>query len=376
MVVLFVRDLTGGIRKHVVSIISSYRSHPDEILLVTNLSQADSMFREYLSVEPWLHARILDVKIRRSPSPLDLLQVVQVAGLLRKQRRPMVFHGHGAKGGMLARIVGKLLGAKVIYTPHGGSLHAMYSPLGNTVYAWIESVLARMTDLFVFESKYSQDRFFSMVAAPQVKTVVNSNGIAISPRVSPKPLHESRVRIGAFGALRFIKGYDVLIQAIGILKQRGLHVEASIYGAGEERENLLSLARQLNVETQVRLPGETASPLKAMQDLDIVVQPSRFESFGYTALEAMTVGVPVIASCVGGLVEVVEDGVTGLTFESEDAVGLASGIQKLINDMSLRTKLVQNAYETARTKFSEERMVATFKSLYKELSSDQTPSAR
>lgn len=105
---------------------------------------------------------------------------------------------------------------------------------------------------------------------------------------------------------------------------------------------------------RVLIPGfvDEETLVKKYQDCDIFVAPSRYESFGQIFIEAMAMGKPCIGSRVGGIPEVVEDGVTGLLFESENSIDLQEKLEKLIRDKSLRIKMSKNAKQTVKTKFS------------------------
>lgn len=146
--------------------------------------------------------------------------------------------------------------------------------------------------------------------------------------------------IGYVGRLAHVKGVDILLQAIAKLN-KDIDCKLIIVGDGSEKEELISLAKNLDIHHLVYFAGRISHDqvLQAIKGFDIAIVPSRDEGFGLSALEAMSVGIPVIASKVGALSEVVIDTVTGLLYKSEDPTDLTNKITSLLNDSEQRKKL-------------------------------------
>lgn len=148
------------------------------------------------------------------------------------------------------------------------------------------------------------------------------------------------VVVGFAGRLTHVKGVDVLLRAVARLHGEGMPVRLAVVGDGDDAADLKALAQQLGVSAITcfagRLPREAI--FGAIKGFDIAVMPSRggLEGFGLSALEAMAVGVPVVASRVDALQEVVLDGTTGLLCPAEDATALASALARLVSDAGLR----------------------------------------
>ena len=360
MLVLFCRELTGGIRKHLVAIMETYSGAENNLRLVTNMKQADTTFQQFLKDKPAFQSCIIDLPIGRSPSPKDFVQMYSLKKELSKLDGEFVFHGHGAKGGVLARILGAYMDAKVIYTPHGGSVHAMFGPVKNLIYALIEKALYFLTDHLVFESVYSYQSYSSRIHPESKKFVLNLNGVAF-PGTEPN-FQETNTPfvIGAFGALRKLKGFDVLISAIS--KVENPNIKIRIFGEGPERENLQKLIDSSNAP--VELMGETSDALNEMKKCDLIVQPSHFESFGLTALEAISVGKPVIVSDAGGLKEIVQDGETGFVFPQGNSQALADKITESVSDLDRLHKMSAQAYRQCQNRFNENLMLNKLAEIY------------
>jgi glycosyltransferase involved in cell wall biosynthesis len=184
------------------------------------------------------------------------------------------------------------------------------------------------------------------------RLLVIENGIDLS-RFSPAA--GARRGILSVGRLTRQKGFDVLLQAL-----RHIPTPTTILGEGAERAALERLADGL----PVHLPGWVADPLPALSAAAIMVIPSRWEGFGLVAVEAMAAGVPVIASRVDGLIEVVGD--AGILVEPENVSALADAIRRLLSDAELRAALTRRGLARA-PRFSIQKTAGRYEALYRSL---------
>lgn len=149
------------------------------------------------------------------------------------------------------------------------------------------------------------------------------------------------VVVGFSGRLAAIKGIDVLLQALDQLQEKFPQIRTVIVGDGVERANSETFVAAHRMCERVHFAGqlERGAVMAAIKGFDIAAVPSREEGFGLSALEAMAVGVPVVASRVHALEEVVVDGKTGLLFILEDPSSLADSMVRLADDIVLRREL-------------------------------------
>lgn len=301
-VVQILRAPAGGIRKHVVDILENIDRTKFTSLFISNFTESDidiNYLQQAYNVE------FINLPIQEKPSMKDLTIMFQIFLYLRK-RKIDVLHGHGAKGGLYARLLKIPLRAKSVYTPHGGSLHRVHGKLKNTLYDFIEKILSPLTNHFVFESEYSKAMFAQNVHNPKSKAIVNLNGVALK-EFSPKEAYTpgAKLKLASFGLYRHLKGHDIIISACRILKDKKIPFQYDIYGEGEFYQELKNLIAKLDLEQEITLYNYSGDVENSMMKYDFVVHPSRFESFGYVPVEAMAIGIPVICSQVGGLKEVV-----------------------------------------------------------------------
>jgi glycosyltransferase involved in cell wall biosynthesis len=356
------RRMSGGVRLHISQLSHGLDSNFYHHHLVTNVKDGDPTFR----ASPPSSISISNIEINHALATRDLLNIIYLYLSLRKHRFDII-HGHGAKGGLYARLVGRILRTKVVYTPHGGNLHDRHGWWTTKFQASVEKFLFYLTDAFVFESNYARDQFVRKIGKTDNRFVVNYNGIRSKlPHTAPLPdSHRDTIFITAFGRLEYAKGFDLLISAIKILvTKKQLSVFCRIYGEGEEVVSLQNLITDLNLQDKVQLMGHTPEVEQSMAECDIVVQPSRFDSMPYVPLESMSAGKPIIVTRVGGLPEIVTDGVDGL-LANPDAEDIATKVAILCRDDTLRQTLVANGYLTLKDKFSLDSMLNGLDMTYK-----------
>ncbi len=162
------------------------------------------------------------------------------------------------------------------------------------------------------------------------------------------------------GRLEFPKDNETVIRAMSLIQDAHL----AVVGIGPRLEELESLARKLRVANRVHFLGQRTDVPQLMKAADIYVQSSRWEGFGIAALEAMASGLPVVASRVPGLAELVGD--TGLLFEPGDHEQLAGHLDTLLNGAELRARLAKAGLPRAAA-FSFDRTLDCYENLYREL---------
>ncbi len=361
-IVQIVRTPAGGIRKHVLDICMDRVRRGDRVILVTDLREADELFKAHGELDWFKQMKLILLDIPRNPHPKDILNLVQLKWTLRGFNIDL-FHGHGAKGG----IYGRLLGGrrKSIYSPHGGSLHGNYGPLKNRIYFLVEKLLLPVTGKVLVESQYTYQQFRSKVSTAFERVAINFNGLNF-PDTMPL-LTQPRHRIVALGLLRQLKGFDLLVRAAGSLKNDFPDLRVEIYGDGEERASLAALIGKLKLERHVFLMGETESPNTVYGASDLVVVPSRFESFGLVALEAIASGKPVVAASTGGLIELIRPGETGRLFASENVDELVRSVRAAFENWPLTEEMARTAFKYAREKHSLSGMLDGLEKAYNEI---------
>ena len=173
-----------------------------------------------------------------------------------------------------------------------------------------------------------------------------------------------RFYIGTVGNLRPVKNHALLLRACRQLCLDQDDVRLIIAGTGPLKEQLSELAGLLGIQHKVRLLGARTDIPEVLNAMDLFVLPSLSEGMPNAVLEAMACGLPVVATQVGGVSEVVEHGVTGLLVPSEDEAALTSRLEELFLSETTRQMLGKNARERALACFSLDKMVREYEQLY------------
>ena len=335
-VLQIVGEPLGGIRKHIHDIL--WRVDPNVVRFsyVYSTNEQDAIFKAELPDLSKRLVKILPLPISKLPTHRDLLNIIFLARFIR-QNHVDVIHGHGAKGGLYARILTLLTQSKAIYTPHGGSLHGMFSTFSTLLYIGVEKLMLPLSDCLVFESNYTADVYLRKIGTPKIRYLVNYNGVARPDLESINKeaklldfgsISNTHFKICVVGVLRKVKGQHIAIQALSLLHQSGRKACLHLFGKGPDLDKLKTLAEDLDLKEWVIFHGDVANPLPYMVAMDIVLIPSLFESFGYVALEANFLGKWTIASNTGGLKEVVQEGKTGNLFLTGDPKALSETIER------------------------------------------------
>ena len=202
--------------------------------------------------------------------------------------------------------------------------------------------------------------------------VVLENGVDLSRFLALPPV-EARVehpRVGMVGNLRPVKDPALFVRAAARASAAHPEVTFQIAGEGELRPSLEQQVRELGLDGRFILPGATADVPGLLGQLDVAVLCSRSEGMSNAVLEYMAAGRPIVATAVGGNVELLEDGVTGLLVPSGDVVGLASAINRLLDDRALAARLGAAARRRSVERYSREAMVRRFEDFYVKLLAD------
>ena len=163
------------------------------------------------------------------------------------------------------------------------------------------------------------------------------------------------------------KGHRYLITALNLLKQQGVAWRCTFLGEGELEAELRSLVEEYGLSTQVSFPGFCEDVFTVLLTADVFVLPSLHESSPNALIEAMGVGMPCIASDVGGIVDLIENEKNGLRVPPKDAEALASALQRVLTNPDLATALGRNAHTTIQQKFNSTESMRSLEDVYRQL---------
>lgn len=357
-IVHVMRAPVGGLFRHVADLAGAQAARGHLVGVIADSSTGGERAEASLeALKPSLALGVTRLKMRRLPGWSDLIVAYKIAKLL-DALEPDVIHGHGAKGGLYARLPALLpLYPKPrrrvvrVYTPHGGSLHFRPDALVNRLYLAVERALAKVTDLIPFESEYARKRFLATVGLTNAVSIVVPNGIR-PEEFKPALPSEDAADFLYVGEWRKIKGIDTLIEALALLRGRsGKAFRLVLAGSGPDEALLRALAQRHGVGAQISF----VAPLPARDAFRqgrILVVPSRAESLPYIALEAIAARVPVVATNVGGIPQIFGPRADRL-IESDNPASLARAMIEM-DDMEeeARARLCTELAGYVRANFS------------------------
>jgi len=180
-------------------------------------------------------------------------------------------------------------------------------------------------------------------------------------------IKKDELLISFVGRLDYQKNPQMFLKAVETVRKRHGNIKVVIAGNGPEARAVERFVREGNNAQWATWLGFTDEVPALLNASDIFVLPSRWEGFGLSAAEAMATGLPVIATKVPGLTELIIDGKTGLLIESEDVEALVLAIEKLIDDEAMRVSLGSAARQRVQEKFSIDMSIVAHEQLYDEI---------
>jgi glycosyltransferase involved in cell wall biosynthesis len=282
-------------------------------------------------------ARFIELEhVRRALSPWhDSLGLLELATIVRRER-PHIVHVNSAKAAALGRVAAWLTRVPIrIYTVHGWSYTA-YTGASSALYLWVERLLRPLTTVTVCVAESERRAGLEARTCDEATTVVIHNGVDLTRPTAPGSAAE-RCRLVTVGRLQAPKDTLTLVRALAELP-RGV-CEAVIVGDGPDRTTVENEVRRLGLESVVQLAGERNDVPELLAASDVFVLSSRSEGLPLSILEAMAAGLPVVATSVGGVSELVVEEETGLLVPPGDPQALAGAIERLLGDSTLRRRL-------------------------------------
>jgi glycosyltransferase involved in cell wall biosynthesis len=345
------RAPVGGLFRHVVDLAQGQIARGHRVGIIADSVAGNARSNEILAaLAPKLALGLTRIPICREPSLSDIATLSRVSGVL-KQTHADVIHGHGAKGGALARLVPAPRGTVRGYTPHGGSLH---DGIGNKLHLLLERLMLNRGNLYLFESEFSHATFLRKIGEPRGTARVVHNGVSAAEH-EPIALANGATDLVFLGELRELKGVDVLIEAIALLHGNGRAVTATIVGDGPDKDYFRDLAAAHGLRGAVRF--ERPMPARsALACGRIMVVPSRAESLPYVVLEAAAAAKPLIATNVGGIPEIFGPETSRLV-PPGDAAALAQTIVAAMDNPAAADRDARTLQQNIATSFCVEGMV-------------------
>jgi glycosyltransferase involved in cell wall biosynthesis len=372
----------GGPARHVVLVNAGLDRRGHETLLVHGSVERGEGTLEHLATESALRTVQIPDLGRRISLFSDVRAFVRLFSLIRREA-PDVVHTHTAKAGTLGRLAAAMCNATrprsrrsaIVHTFHGHVLSGYFGRAGNAVVRIIERGLARLTDRIITISPAQRNDIVGRFrVASERQTSVIPLGLALDPLFRlPSDAPHARAELG-IGEHDFVVGFvgrfvpikDVatLIRAFAraLLERPGMHL--LLAGDGPLRHDLERLAQASGAAGRVRFLGWTEDLRTFYATVDVVALTSLNEGTPVALIEAMAASRAVVATDVGGVPDVVENGRTGLLVSPGDPEAFAEALVRLAADEEGRRAMGASARLAIADRFSTERLVNALERLY------------
>ncbi len=311
--------------------------------------------------------------IREISPGRDLRAFLRIRGFMRNWR-PDIVHTHTSKAGIVGRWAARAAGVrKTVHTPHGHVFYGYFSPMKTRVFILLEKITAHVTSRLVTLTRSGMEDHLRLgVGHPdQFRVIPSGADVERFSTVSKRRTGMDEGRgdrpvIGWAGRLTAVKDGATFLRAAKLIRERFPRVRFIMAGEGEDRGELEALRRELCLDDAVQFLGNRDDMPEVMASMDVFALSSINEGFGRVIVEAMASGVPVAATTVGGVPEVVEDGISGLLVPPRDPERLAEAVGRILEDDGLRRRLRENGLGRSRA-YDTRVMVDLYEGLYAEL---------
>jgi glycosyltransferase involved in cell wall biosynthesis len=283
---------------------------------------------------------------------LFISNLIQLVWYLRSYNIQIVNLHYAIDNYIYFAVCRQLLPITLVTSLHGGDAFYGEKPLKH--YSWAFKLLVTASDLIVLPSNAYRQKFIEAFPKVEKRTIFVHNGIdplQFSP--SDKIISPLSRYILCVADLQEYKGIDILLLAAKPILVNEESLTLVLAGDGPSRRDLELLSSSLGIRDRTMFLGTQGASEIAMllRGCEVMVLPSRMESFGIVLIEAMACKVPVIATNVGGIPEIIEHEISGILVEPEDPDALTAGMQRVLTDRNLRNHIAENGYSRVMERF-------------------------
>lgn len=365
--VLHVAEAAGGVERYLQTLFKYSDKKQVENILVCSQNYDYKKFEK-------LADRLIVLKMAHQINPSSDIKVEKALRKIIKEIKPDIVYAHSSKAGALARIADLGLKNKVIYNPHGWAFNMQQSTEKKEMYKWVEKISAHFCDKIVCISDAEKESALREKICKPSKLQVIYNGIdleeiknTVTKTRKELNIPEDAFVVGMVGRLSKQKAPDVFVKAAKLIKQKIPNAYFLMVGDGELRDQIEAMIHKFNLDSSFLITGWVDNPTSYMKIMNVGCLLSRWEGFGLVLPEYMACSVPVIATNVGAIPNIVHNQKNGLLVNSDDSDSVADDVILLYNNESLGRKIIMNAYKDVKKNYDIRRVAVDTINLYKKI---------
>lgn len=355
---LITKSEAGGAQTHVADLCDYFKNKGNEIVVMSFGNGWLKQECEKIGVN-----FINNIFFSNSANPIKIFKAIKETRRYVNEFKPDIVHCHSSSAGILGRLAikGKI---RTIYTAHGWGFNIGMKPWVKYPVLFLEKICAKYTDTYICVAEFVKNLGLKYHLTPKSKFKVIYNGVNLAdPNNSKIKILKSEISLIFIGRLAEPKKPELTIEAVSLLPDEiKSNIKFTIIGDGPKKEMLKKIADDKKVNVEFKGSLEKSEALKELEKVDIFAFISVWEGFPYTILEAMSYGLPIIASNVGGISEAVNES-NGILVNNE-VRQIREAILKLVSDKDLRLKLGEQGKKDVEEKFSLEQMLNKIEKIY------------
>lgn len=355
--VLHVAEAAGGVERYLQTLFKYSDKEQVENILVCSQNYDYEKFKR-------LADRVIVLKMAHQINPSSDIKVEKALRRIIKQLKPDIVYAHSSKAGALARIADLGLKNKVIYNPHGWAFNMQQSAKKKEIYKWVEKISAHFCDKIVCISDAEKESALREKICKPSKLQVIYNGIdleeiknTISKKRAELNIPEDAFVVGMVGRLSKQKAPDVFVKAAKLIKDKIPNAYFLMVGDGELRDQVEEMIHKFNLDSSFLITGWVDNPTAYMKVMNVGCLLSRWEGFGLVLPEYMACGVPIVATDVDAIPNIIKNGKNGILVDKDDYILTSNVIIKLFNDEQFRYDLIKLEKAVVKQKYSVKRVI-------------------
>lgn len=364
--VLHVAEAAGGVERYLETLFKYSKDKVENILVCSQNYDYEKFKR--------LADRVIVLKMAHDIQPSSDIKVERTLRRIIKQLKPDIVYAHSSKAGAFARIADLGLNNKVIYNPHGWAFNMQQSAKKQEMYKWVEKISAHFCDKIVCISDAEKESALREKICKPSKLQVIYNGIDLEEIEKTVPMSRTQLGIpedafvvGMVGRLSKQKAPDTFVKAAELIKEKIPNAFFLMVGDGELRDQIEGLINQYDLGSSFLITGWVDNPTAYMKIMNVGMLLSRWEGFGLVLPEYMACGVPIVATNVDAIPNIIQDGINGMLVDKDDYHKAADAVDRLFKQPDLTSSLVKTADNIVKTRFNGKRVAQNSEQLYKEL---------